>query len=193
MFLTRFQTVDRLLELSEEADRYIDFLELKKKYGDEQFKYEGTPLAYVLSFIDEFNPSEKDIIYDLGCGYGRVVIHGALACPAKFIGIEIVEDRVKTAQSLISHMELENAEIKPGNVSSMDISDGTIFFLFNPFKVETLEKIGSQLKKIAQNHQIKIATWGGPSNEFFKQCDWLEHKQTDLIKQDRLDYFISKK
>ena len=156
----------------------------------EQVKYEPTPYNYVLEFLDFFKPKKNDIVYDLGSGFGRVVILSALNCNVKFKGIELAENRVEIANKIKKQFKLSNAEFICKNILDADYSDGDIFFLFNPFTDETLDKVGEELKKIAKNKIIKIATWGGSSNEYFRSADWL--KKIDKNNDDtKLEFFES--
>ena len=55
----------------------------------------------------------------------------------------------------------------------MDFSDGTVFFLFNPFTEDTLEEVSKALRKIAEEKRIRIVTWG-PSVHYFSDQRWLK-------------------
>ncbi|HOX40563.1 MAG TPA: methyltransferase domain-containing protein [bacterium] len=181
--------IDKILGFDRKAEGKVNFFSLARAFGSEQFIYEATPYDSIRQFIEVMDPKSHDIVYDLGAGYGRVVLFGALLSPAIFVGIEIVPERVRLAERIRRHLEIENAYFKVGNVLSHDFSDGTIFFLFNPFVQETLEAVGERLRKIAKRKQIKIATWGGSSNDYFSRQNWLSEVKPLL--DSRLQYFTS--
>lgn len=158
---------------SKKKEKIIDKSTLANKYGVEQYIYEGTPYAYIRYIIHRLSPKKHENIYDLGSGYGRFVLYGALTTLANFQGVEIVEERVSTAQSVIDRLNLSNASLIRGNVTEINLSDGDIYFLFNPFFRETLEIIGQRLSRITYK-KIRIVTWGGASNDFFGEQRWLK-------------------
>lgn len=60
----------------------------------ERSKYQGTDYQVTRYLLNKVKPGPQDIVYDLGCGYGRVILYGALTTEARYRGIEIVGERV---------------------------------------------------------------------------------------------------
>lgn len=147
--------------------------ELIKKYGIQQYDYQGLPVKDLDIIISKLNINKEDVFYDLGSGYGFVLIHFAQNTQAKGIGIEIVPDRVVESNKHKDRLKLENVYFKQGNVLDYDFSDGNIFFMFNPFTFETLKKVNRELKKISKQKFIKVVTVG-KGMEFIKSQEWLE-------------------
>lgn len=180
--------IDEILGI-ELAEQSIDFTLLGKIFGKEQFTYEGTPYALIREFLNTLQPSDNDIVYDLGSGYGRVVLYCALVNGANFLGIEIVSDRVQATMEIKDKFKIYNADFVEGSAADMDLRDGNIFFLFNPFSNYTLRTVGENLRKVSEEKQIRIATFGGPSNYYFENQPWL----SDITpKKSKLQYFESK-
>lgn len=180
---------DEVLQIKEKPNNREKELVYRFFYGDEQFTHEATPYSYIDDFIDFLKPSKKDIVYDLGSGYGRFIIYCALQTKAKYKGIEIIPERFLSAQETLKKLKLKNACFYRANVCDFDFSDGNIFFLFNPFSIETLAFVGEKLKKIAKNKKIIIATWGGQSNRYFENADWLWKIRESNDIYFKLEYF----
>jgi len=190
----RDRVFDRLLGISwQEIEQKIDAAILFDSYGDEQYFYEGTPYDYIRYFLRVIRPKAGEVIYDLGAGYGRVVLYGAITSSAQFRGIEIVPDRIQKAQKAIKRFGIRNAEIIAGNALDLDYSDGDIFFLFNPFRKDTLEKIGAKLKEMAAKKDFRLVTWGGNSNDFFESQNWLKKTAEKPVEYAKIDFFSTKK
>lgn len=47
--------------------------------------------------LRELALTEADVVVDLGSGLGRFALHGALATPARFVGVELAESRHQAA------------------------------------------------------------------------------------------------
>ncbi len=122
--------------------------------------------------------NDSDVLYDLGSGFGRVPIYTSLATRAQCKGIEIVPERVAESIAVKNNLGVDNLEFVQGNVLEHDYSDGTIFFLFNPFAHQTLEAVNEKLRQLAQTKKIKIVSLG-PSTSFFDRQDWLRPTESN--------------
>ncbi|MEK7512453.1 MAG: methyltransferase domain-containing protein [Patescibacteria group bacterium] len=173
------ETIDIIFGINDnKVEKKVDYKRLKE-YGNEQFAYQGTPYEYIRDFLKELNLKGDDVLYDLGCGYGRIPLYGAMTTPGKYKGIEIVPERVEEANTIKNKFELDNVEFRQGNVLEQDYSDGSVFFLFNPFCLSTLEQVIEKLREIARNKRIRIVSYG-PCNDFFYRQDWLKPIETNL-------------
>src|SRR5262245_59750810 len=87
--------IDRLLGLrATDVDRRLVLGELLRREGSEQFDYCGTPYDIIRQVIAWAALTPDDVFYDLGAGFGRVLLYGALTSDAQFRGIEVVRERV---------------------------------------------------------------------------------------------------
>ena len=180
--------IDRMLGISKEND---DDINTKSEYMSEQIFYEGTPYSYIRAILSVLDLGEEDLIYDLGSGYGRFVIYGALTRKLHFYGIELLKKRVEKAKNSAEELHLNNAFFENNNILTADYSSGSVFFLFNPFCYSTLNMVGSNLRQIAEGHPIKIITWGGASNDYFKKQEWLDEKQSNIKLLNKIQFFES--
>jgi hypothetical protein len=100
----------------------------------------------------------NDLFIDLGCAAGRVVLYGALVTPARFRGIELVAERAAIATDAARRLELDRVEIIDGDVLDQDFGDGTVFYAFRPFSVETEAKVLDRLHEEARRRAITVVT-----------------------------------
>lgn len=181
---------DRFFAEIEKAENHINPEKLRLEHGEEQFYYEASSYSIISDFLEQFSPQQGEVVYDLGSGFGRVVIFGALNSEAEFRGIEISELRTQKAELLAKQLGLTNTAFYAGNVLDFDLSEGDIFFLFNPFNPPTLAAVTDKLEKISHSKKIRIASWGGPSDDYLLGQLWLKH----LPKSDPespIEYFES--
>lgn len=164
--------MDALLGIREREER-LDGMELVLEHGNELVDaYGGTPYDVVRELFARLKPRRGDVFYDLGCGYGRVVLWGALVSGAEFRGIDLVRQRLAPAQRAARRLGLENVRFTQGHVLSTRFDDGNLFFLFDPFFRTTLRRVGLRLAHIARTRRIVIASYW-QSNEFFARRPWL--------------------
>jgi hypothetical protein len=173
--------VDRMLGLRETATEHrIDEVKLMLRFGNERFTYGGTSYTMARQLIRTLSPRNYDVFYDLGAGYGRILLYGALTSSAMFRGIEIVPQRVNEVTRAQKRLQLPNIEIRQGNVEEIDFSDGTIFFLYDPFFRDVLRGVGARLREIARRRMIRIASLAG-SNDYFLAQTWLREVASPYV------------
>ncbi len=130
--------------------------------------YEEIGIAFRLGPL-----KESDVFYDLGSGYGRVIFYGASVFPeTKFKGIEIVSQRVEQTNAIAKMHSFNNVSFIANDVLNTDFSDGTCFFLFNPFP-EILDTVLKRLEVIGSKKKIRIVTLHKPGEQLM-HVPWLK-------------------
>ncbi len=131
--------------------------EMSGKFDDST---QNIPVSYYLLFRllggTLFKPN--DVFYDIGCGNGRVLCYVARKRISKVIGIELsraFSDRARiNAQRLRGRVS--PIEVRCGDAVEMDYSDGTHYFLFNPFGPKTLQVVVDNIRQTLVNHSRPI-------------------------------------
>lgn len=94
--------------------------------------------------------TEKDVFVDVGCGVGKVLY--MLQNPIKFkiIGIEIDPLIAEIARNRVKGRD--NVYVVTGNVldCKAEIQDATVFYLYNPFDLNILERFLVLVKEIGR-------------------------------------------
>jgi len=72
-----------------------------------------------------------DIVYDLGCGDGRIVVTAAKKFGVKAIGVDIDPQRIKEALENVRSNRVEHlVTIKQADIFELDFSDATVVTLY---------------------------------------------------------------
>lgn len=127
--------------------------------------YVPTPPPVVRRMLELAEVGPKDIVYDLGCGDGRILLTAVKEFRAKrAVGVEKREDLVKEAKKTISREGLsERIEIIPGDMFEVSIEDATVVTLFLLPSVNDLlkPKLSRELKPGTRivSHEFKISGW----------------------------------
>lgn len=105
------------------------------KIDPDQKDYLGPVSAspqYVAEALIPFaNLTSKDILFDLGCNDGRVVLTTAKSVGLKGVGIELDPDAAAKAQKNVLAEQLQaRVSIICGNALEADISQATVIFLY---------------------------------------------------------------
>ena len=163
---------DWALDIPAEED--IDFRSLREQYGKGQYIYEGTQYAFIRIMIDALSLGPVDVFYDLGAGYGRVCLYIGMVSPVGRVrGIEIASERAKKARESIKNFKLNHVDILEGDVRLADLSDGTVFYLFNPFHDQTLKQVVQKLQELAESKRFRIVAYGRRCRIYLEDQRWL--------------------
>jgi len=94
-------------------------------------EYVPTPYIVVDKMLEVANLSERDVLYDLGCGDGRVVIAAALNWGARAIGFDLDPVRLAEARASIAAAEVGDlVEIVEANLLEVDLRAATVVTLY---------------------------------------------------------------
>ncbi|NJK38660.1 MAG: class I SAM-dependent methyltransferase [Oscillatoriales cyanobacterium RM2_1_1] len=93
--------------------------------------YIPTPLDAVQVALELAVVTDQDILYDLGCGDGRVVIAAAQQFGARGIGIDINPDQIWAAQQKAEAAQVgDRVKFYVENLFESDFTEATVMFLY---------------------------------------------------------------
>lgn len=93
--------------------------------------YEPSPPIVVERMLELGKVGQDDLLYDLGCGDGRIVIAAAQHRGARGVGIDIDPERIAEATENASKAGVaERVKFIVGDLYTADFSDATIVTLF---------------------------------------------------------------
>ena len=108
-----------------------------KKAGSEQPKrspdviFVPTPQTAVEKMLELAEVKKGDVVYDLGCGDGRIVVTAAKKYGAKGIGIDIDPERIAESKENVRTNGVEKlVTIKNSDIFEEDFRDATVITLY---------------------------------------------------------------
>jgi tRNA G37 N-methylase Trm5 len=99
--------------------------------GQPDVRFLPTPNPIVDRMLELAEVRADDVVYDLGCGDGRIVITAAKKYGCKAVGIEIDAKLVDQAKQNVKRNGLEHrVAIRQGDIFEEDFSDATVVTLY---------------------------------------------------------------
>lgn len=93
--------------------------------------YAITPMFVVDKMLQLAEVSADDIVYDIGCGDGRIVITAALEYGARGVGIDIDPKRIQESRTAASEAMVEHlVEFRQENATRSDLSPATVVTMY---------------------------------------------------------------
>ncbi len=145
-----------------------DLLEIEAKLEWEKEKhidivYVPTPQQVVDKMLEVAKVTRDDVVYDLGCGDGRIVVAAAKR-GATAVGFDLDPARVAEARGRVRSMAVESsASIRWANVFSVDLQPATVVMLYllpelNVRLIPQLEKLRPGSRIVSHDFDMKGVT-----------------------------------
>ncbi|MBM3310755.1 MAG: methyltransferase domain-containing protein [Candidatus Aminicenantes bacterium] len=125
---------------------------------------------------------KDDVVYDIGCGDGRIVIFAAKAYGARGVGVDIDPERIKESKASAKRAGVEDlVTFKLADATTVEISEATALLLYLlPESNELLRpKFEKELKPGTPivTHNYMIPGWESKevASEVVKDAEGVEH------------------
>lgn len=96
----------------------------------------------------------------------------------KCVGIELIESLCLVAKNNAVRLRKRKAEIGfiCDDATKVDLSDGTIFYLFNPFGAETMKEVLVNIyyTLVKNPREIRIVYYNAVHEEILQSFEWLD-------------------
>jgi SAM-dependent methyltransferase len=152
--------------------------------------YEPTPARIVLDFVDHVPLADTDYFVDVGSGLGRVVILVNLLTGIRCRGIEINPLLCADARRIARDLNLADVDFVCADARDADYREGTVFFLFTPFRGDLRQAVLDRLRAEAETRPIRICTFGSITRRIAGQ-PWLRIERTEMNHERWLAVFQS--
>jgi len=93
--------------------------------------YVPTPHEVVAKMLELAKVGKDDLVYDLGCGDGRIVVTAAKKCGCKAIGYDIDPKRIAEAKANVEKNEVGDlVKIEQKDIFELDLSKANVITLY---------------------------------------------------------------
>jgi len=120
-----------------------------------------TPQDVVDKMLEIASITEKDVLYDLGCGDGRIVITAAKKYGCKAVGFDLDPDRVQESRENVKAKEVEKlVTIEKKDLFDVDMKPASVVTLYllpdvNAKLIPQLEQLKPGARIISHDFTIK--------------------------------------
>jgi ribosomal protein L11 methylase PrmA len=115
--------------------------------------YVPTPQEVVDKMLELAQVKKDDVVYDLGCGDGRIVVTAAKKYGCKAVGFDIDPERIKESVQNVKQNKVQDlVEIKKEDIFTLDLSRASVVTLYLLPNLNV--KLIPQLKKMKDGSRI---------------------------------------
>ena len=126
--------------------------------------YVPTPVPVVDAMLDMAQVGKADIVYDLGCGDGRIVVRAATRFGCKGVGVDLNPERVKEAKANAARARVsELTRFEVGDVFEFDFSAASVvtMYLLPSVNLKLRPRLLKELKPGTRlvSHDFHMGDW----------------------------------
>lgn len=145
----------------------IDMRKVDRSKGDTLFvRFVPTPPKVIEAMMELAQVGKDDVVYDLGCGQGHIVIAAVKKFHAKRgVGIDLDEKRIQEAKAKVKEEGVEGKiELRKDNVFDVkDLANATVVMLYmsNDLNQALMPKLKKELKPGTRivSHRFTMGDW----------------------------------
>ena len=121
--------------------------------------YVSTPHDVVAKMLEIANVTKDDVVYDLGCGDGRIVVTAAKRHGCRAVGYDIEKDRVEQALLNVKKAGVENlVSIQQKDIFSLDLRPANVIAIYLLSQLNV--KLIPQLERLKPGSRIVSHEFG---------------------------------
>ena len=165
---------DAILGVSTLGSRRGDYPELESEHQD-SFWYESKSYYLNWLYLRPVRLCREDVVYDIGCGAGRLLFVAALCGVSRCVGLELSARLSGMARCNAERIRLPHA---PTEIRQADASKEDVFLFCNPFGPRTLEAVLESIRRSLESRPRHIRVmYIDPEDghrEVFARTQWLK-------------------
>jgi precorrin-6B methylase 2 len=126
--------------------------------------YVPTPQDVVDKMLEMVKPTKDDVLYDLGCGDGRIVVTAAKKYGCRCVGFDIDPERIQESRENVEKNGVGHlVEIKQKDIFTLDLSPASVITLYllpslNVKLIPQLEKLEPGSRIVSHDFDMKGVT-----------------------------------
>ncbi|HUT90342.1 MAG TPA: methyltransferase domain-containing protein [Thermoguttaceae bacterium] len=123
--------------------------------------YVGTPYDVIDKMLDMGSIRKSDVVYDLGCGDGRIVVAAAKRFGCRGVGYDINPQRIEESLEKVRKHQVERlVEIEQEDIFTLDLGKADVIMLYllpdmNVQLIPQLEQLKPGARIVCHNYDIE--------------------------------------
>jgi SAM-dependent methyltransferase len=155
-----------------------------------------TPDKVVTEMLRMAQVSKDDILYDLGCGDGRIVITAARDFGCRGVGIDIDPERIEESRENATAAGVsDRVRFIQMDLFEADISEATVvtLYLLSEVNLRLRPKLLKELNPGTRvvSHQFSMGEWDPDASSSVKTGDYWDEHVEDFWNEHFIDYWSS--
>lgn len=145
-------------------------------FGDSNY-YSALDYPLLWRYLAEIELRPDDVAFEVGCGMGRALCAMARRRVRKVVGVEFSEPLALRARENVARLRGRRSpvEVLAADAAFVDYSEGTVFYLFNPFGPTTMQIVLDRIHESvgARPRRVRLLYVNPVHEDVFERATWL--------------------
>ncbi len=142
----------------------------------DSYRYEANSYSVLTIMLNHLALKPSDVVYDIGCGAGRILCLAARRNVSAVVGIECVPSLADKARENARVLRARRARVLiiSGDAAVQNYSGGSVFIMFNPFGADTMRRVLGRIRtSLALGKSARFAYLNPVHETVLQHCGWL--------------------
>lgn len=113
---------------------------IKTQYSQVNFTYGEIPYSASKEIVEAGKITERDVVYDLGCGRGKFLFFVNLFAGARCIGVDLLPTYISIAEKIIEKLNLRKIHFFEEDILDVDLQTASVVFIHGTSFTEDLRE-----------------------------------------------------
>jgi SAM-dependent methyltransferase len=146
-----------LLHIERDRETMTDLIASLRSFGTQHLAFEPASFGEIREIVTALDLGRRDIVYDLGAGYGHFVCYGACVTAARFEAVEIVPARCAAMRRSAARLGLRTVRVIEVDAETVPFDRASVLFLNSPFFAEKADRFLTRLAWLRPWRPLRIA------------------------------------
>ena len=145
-------------------------------FGDSNY-YSALDYPLLWRYLAEIELKPDDVAFEIGCGLGRALCAIARWRVRKVVGVEFSERLAVRARENVARLRGRRSpvEVLAADAAFVDYTEGTVFYLFNPFGPTTMQIVLDRIHESVRSNprRVRLLYVNPVHEDVFERATWL--------------------
>lgn len=138
---------------------YVHQERIKTHYSQDNFTYGEIPYSVCREMVKISGITERDVVYDLGCGRGKFLFYVNLATGATCIGVDLLPTYIAIAEKITDKLGIKKIHFFEEDILDVDLRTASVVFIHGTcFSEELREGIIQKVDELREGTRLISVT-----------------------------------
>jgi hypothetical protein len=184
--------IEAILCIKRSRETTTQLIALLRAFGNQHLEFEPASFRDIREIIRSLDLGRRDLVFDVGAGYGHFVCYGACVTEARFAAVEIVPERCAAIRRSVARLGLSGVCVLEADAETLSFDGATVLFINSPFFADKAERVIAGLSAGRRSRPLLVVAMNNIVGQFRDNGSFRELPTTAQIAPYRFGVFALK-